>query len=182
MSLLIDSFNHHSNTAAYKQFYYGYAEDTVNTCHLIVRCDATLNGPVDITGNVDIDGDLAVTGTITGAVNVTPNYTVTYKTADFTIPAALLTTYNVYQVDTRNNSITITLPAISTLDANKKRDITIVDVGGALTLYPFTIVTTGTDTIAGDTSVQVVVDYSSIHVLSNADVAPGPLTGKWLIV
>lgn len=182
MSLVVSNANFHSNTAGYKSFYYGWAEDTVNTCHLIVRCDATLNGPVDVKGDLNIDGNLDVSGTITGAVAFVPDYSVTYKTADFTIPSTLATTFNVYQINTTTGPITVTLPAISSLDANKKRQIDIVDVGGALSTNPLTVNTVGTDTIAGDTSVQVSVDYTSLHLLSNADVAPAPPTGKWLIV
>jgi hypothetical protein len=179
MSLILSDANHLSNTAAYKSFYYGYAEDTVNTCHLIVRCDALMNGPVDVTGNVNIDGDLSVTGTITGALQLV--YTVTYQDADFAIPAEYASTFNVYQVNTSAAPITVTLPAIATLDAQKKREIKIVDVGGNLHANPLTIVASGTDTIAGDTSVLVQLDYSGIHLVSNADVAPAAPTGKWLI-
>lgn len=175
MSLVVSNANFHSNTAGYKSFYYGWAEDTVNTCHLIVRCDATMQGPVNINGNLNVNGN------ITGTVIVVPDYTVTYKTADFTIPATLANTFTVYQVDTTAGPITVTLPAISALDANKKRQIDIVDVGGALSIHPLIVNTVGTDTIAGDTSVEVVVDYSALHLVSNADVAPAPPTGKWLI-
>jgi hypothetical protein len=55
-----------------------------------------------------------------------------------------------------------------------------VDVGGALSLHPLTIVATGADTIAGDSSVEVVVDFTGLHLISNANVAPGS-AGKWLI-
>lgn len=181
MSLLLESHNHQSNTSGLKTTQYEYVYDTVNTCHLIVRCDATIQGPVDVNGDVTIDGNLDVTGTITGALAVTPDYTVTYKTADFTIPATLATTFDVYQVDTRVNPITVTLPSIAALDAEKKRQVNIVDVGGALSVHPLIINTAGSDTIAGDTSVEVGVDYSALHLISNADVAPAPPTGKWLI-
>lgn len=177
MSLLLESHNHQSNTSGLKTTQYEYVYDTVNTCHLIVRCDATMQGPVDVTGDVSIDGNLNVTGTITGG---TPNYTVTYKTVDFTIPATLANTFDVYQVDTTLGPITVTLPLIAALDAGKKRSIYIVDVGGKLGENPLTIQTTAPDTVAGDTSVLIQVNYTGMHILSNANVAP-LLAGTWLL-
>jgi hypothetical protein len=180
MSLLIETFGHQSNTSGLKTTQYEYVYDTVNTCHLVVRCDATLNGPVDITGDVTIDGNLDVTGTITGTVLTNPDYRVSYNTTSFAIPSTVATTYEVYQVNTTGGSITVTLPTISTLDALKKRSLFIVDVGGALSINPLTVVTSGGDTVAGDSSVEVSVDYTGLHVLSNANVAPGA-AGKWLL-
>lgn len=174
MSLLIDNFNHISYTTGKKRVFYEYAYDTVNTCRLIVRCDATMQGPVTI------DGDLNVTGTITGTLNINLDYSVSYNTVSFAIPTSLATTFDVYQIDTSSAPLTITLPAISSLDDNKKRNIYIVDVGGALTQNPLTVVTSGTDTISGDTAVEVVVNYTGLHLVSNANVAPGA-AGKWLI-
>lgn len=180
MSLLLEHYNHQSNTSGLKTTQYEYVYDTVNTCHLIVRCDATLQGPVDVTGDVTIDGNLDVTGTITGTLVVNPDYRVSYNTTSFAIPSTLATTFEVYQVDTTGGPVTVTLPPIATLDGLKKRSLYIVDVAGALSVHPLTLVTTGGDTVAGDTSVQVVVDYSGLHILSNANVAPGS-AGKWLI-
>lgn len=174
MSLLIDNFNHLSYTAGKKRVYYEYAYDTVNTCHLIVRCDATMQGPVTIHGNLD------VTGTITGTLNINPDYSVSYNTASFVIPPTLATTFDVYQVDTSAAPMTITLPPIASLDGNRKRNLYIVDVGGALTDHPLTLMTTGTDSIAGDTSVEVSVNFTGLHLVSNANVAPGA-AGKWLL-
>jgi hypothetical protein len=180
MSLLIDNFNHISYTAGKKRLYYEYAYDTVNMCHLIVRCDAQMQGGVDITGDVTIDGNLDVTGLITGTVAGNVNYRVSYNTADFLIPDTLATSYEVYQVDTSSNPVTVTLPTIASLDGLKKRNFYIVDVGGALRENPLTIVTTGGDTVAGETSVSLTVDFTGVHLMSNANVAPGA-AGKWLI-
>lgn len=174
MTLLLESHNHQSNTSGLKTTQYEYVYDTVNTCHLIVRCDATLQGPVTI------NGDLDVTGTITGAFAVTPDYSVTYKTADFTIPSDLANTFDVYQVNTAGGAVTVTLPLISSLNAAKKRQLHIVDVGGALPDNPITIVTAAPDTIAGDTSLTLNVGYSGVHLISNVNVAPGS-AGKWLV-
>lgn len=180
MSLLLEHFNHQSNTSGLKTTQYEYVYDTVNTCHLIVRCDATMEGPVDITGDVTIDGNLDVTGTITGTLLVNQDYRVSYNTVDFAIPSTLADTYEVYQVDTTANPITVTLPSIATLDALKKRSLYIVDVGGALSTNPLTLVSTGGDTVAGDTSVEVMVNYTGLHLISNANVAPAA-AGKWLL-
>jgi hypothetical protein len=174
MSLLLESHNHQSNTSGLKTTQYEYVYDTVNTCHLIVRCDATMHGPVNI------DGNLNVSGTITGAVVGIPEYRVTYKTADFAIPPDFASSFEVYQVNTVSNPITVTLPLISALDASKKRSIYIVDVGGELRVNPLTIQTSAPDTVAGDSSVLVEVDYTGVHLLSNANVAPLS-AGTWLI-
>lgn len=180
MSLLLEHFDHQSSTRGLQRVQYEYASDTVNTCHLIVRCDAQLNGPVDISGDVTIDGNLDVTGTITGTVTTNPDYRVSYNTASFVIPPLLANTYEVYQVNTSSAPITVTLPLISSLDGLKKRSLYIVDVGGALSKNPLRLVTAAPDTIAGDTTVEIVVDYTGVHLLSNANVAPGA-AGKWLI-
>lgn len=180
MSLLLESHNHQSNTSGLKTTQYEYVYDTVNTCHLLVRCDATLNGPVNVTGDVTVNGDLDVTGTITGTVVMNADYRVSYNTVSFVIPSTLATTYEVYQVNTTAAPLTVTLPTISALDGLKKRSLFIVDVGGALSVHPLTLVTTGGDTVGGDTSMEVSVDYTGVHLLSNANVAPVG-AGMWLV-
>ena len=175
-----------------------YVEDTTNTCHLIVRCDALMNGPVVVDGSLDVFGDIAFhepgtcltfpdgtqqcTAQVAGppgppGPNAFTSYTVTLKTANFAIPA--LTTspdyFNVYQVDTSAGAITVTLPAIGTLDNSGCRQHFIVDVGGKLDASPLLIQTSGGDTIGGESSMSVEVNFSAVQLMSNK-------TSTWLVV
>ena len=82
--------------------------------------------------------------------------------------------YDVYQVDTSSNNITITLPEIANF-TNGKRMYIISDVGGNLINNPLTIQRSGTsDTIAGDSSIILNINYSSITLISNT-------TDIWII-
>jgi hypothetical protein len=78
-------------------------------------------------------------------------------------------------VDTTNGPLTINLPSISSLDNDKKRIHYIVDSAGQLSNNNLIIVATGGNTIGGQTSATIVVDYSSIQLVSNT-------ADKWLIV
>lgn len=180
--------------------YNANVENNITTCTLRVRCDAVVEGTLT-TEDVNVNGDLTFTypdscivfgdGTVqcTAQVagppgppgpNVFTSYTITLLTAassPFTVPS--LTTsasyYNVYQLDTTAGAISIVLPAISTLDNSQKRLHYFVDVGGALSVNPVTFTTTGGDTIANETSMELQIDFSAVQLMSNAG-------SKWLVV
>jgi hypothetical protein len=67
------------------------------------------------------------------------------------------------------------LPLISTLDNNQKRIHCIVDSAGQLSNNNLIIAPTGTNTIGGQSSATISVDYSSVQIMSNT-------TNKWLII
>jgi hypothetical protein len=119
-------------------------------------------------------GPTGITGPSTfNSYTVSPVYT-----GSFSIPNSVSATgyYNYYQISTSSSSITVTLPEISTLmDNDLKRQHSIADIGGNLSTNPFTIQTSGSDTIAGDSSLEINVDYSSITIASNTSSA-------WLIL
>jgi len=81
---------------------------------------------------------------------------------------------DIYQVNTTSNSITITLPDISTLTNNKRTHI-FADVGGNLNNNALIIETSGSDLIAGTTSITLNIDYSSVTLISNTN-------GIWIII
>ena len=133
----------------------------------------TVIGPTGPTGAQGVTGP---------EQNFYTNYTITTITSitggtGFNIPE--LTTsqnyYNVYQVDTTNGPLTINLPTISSLDNNKKRIHYIVDSVGQLSNNNLIISTALGNTICGQSSTTLVVNYSSIQIVSNA-------IDKWLIV
>ena len=110
--------------------------------------------------------------------NFYTNYTITQITGPtFNIPS--LTTdpnyYNVYQVDTTVGPLTINLPLISSLDNSQKRIHYIVDSAGQLSNNNLIITPTPPNTIGGESSATIVVDYSSVQIMSNT-------TDKWLII
>lgn len=174
------------------------AQDTTNTCHLIVRCDAIFEGDLVFTGpNACIefaDGSRQCTATLQGATgpvgpvgptglpgpSLFTSYTYATKNADFSIPSASndVDYYNVYGVDTSGlgaSGLTVTLPAIATLDNDQKRLHYLVDVGGNLAQSPLIVQTSGGDAIANDTSVRLELDYGSLQLMSDG-------VNRWLIV
>jgi hypothetical protein len=114
--------------------------------------------------------------------NFYTNYTITTITSTmggtgFNIPVSTSDPnyYNVYQVDTTNGPLTINLPLISSLDSSQKRIHYIVDSVGQLSNNNLIIGATGTNTIGGQSSATISVDYSSVQIMSNTN-------DKWLII
>lgn len=137
-------------------------------------------GPYGKTGPTGPTGSTGSTGP-TGP-NFYTNYTITQITAlsggsTYNIPSSSIDPnyYNVYQVDTTNGTLTINLPLISSLDNSQKRIHYIVDNTGQLSVNNLIIIPTSTDTICGQSSATIVVDYSSIQIMSNT-------VDKWLII
>jgi hypothetical protein len=79
--------------------------------------------------------------------------------------------YNVYQIDTTSNIITITLPSTSGLS----RIYIFSDIGGNLINNNIILQTDGSDTIAGQSSFTANINYSSIQIISNT-------ISKWLVI
>ena len=145
-------------------------------------------GPIGFRGYQGATGNQGATG-IQGATgpqgpiqNFYTSYTITTITSivggtTFNIPSSTsdVNYYNIYQVDTTNGPLTINLPFISTLDNGKKRIHYIVDSAGQLSNNNLIIGATGGNTIGGQTSATIVVDYSSVQIVSNT-------ADKWLIV
>lgn len=153
-----------------------------------------MTGPTGPTGSTNIGptgptgptsgttGSTGPTGPTGSQQNFYTNYTITTITSSiggttFTIPSSTtdVNYYNVYEVDTTNGPLTINLPLISSLDNNKKRIHYIVDSAGQLSNNNLTITPTSTDTIGGESSATIVVNYSSVQIMSNT-------TNKWLII
>lgn len=83
---------------------------------------------------------------------------------------------DIYQVDTSENIITIVLPEISSL-ANQQRKHIFSDVGGKLNINHFIIETpqNSTNTIVGENSLTLTINYSSITIISNT-------INNWIII
>jgi hypothetical protein len=131
-------------------------------------------GPIGVTGAQGFQGE-----TGPAQPNFYTNYTITQITGPtgFNIPALTSSPdyYNVYQVDTTSGPITINLPLISSLDNSQKRIHYIVDSAGQLSNNNLIITPTPSNTIGGESSATIVVDYSSVQIMSNT-------TDKWLII
>jgi hypothetical protein len=132
------------------------------------------------TGAQGLNGVTGAQGTTGPAQpNFYTNYTITQITGPtgFNIPALTSSPdyYNVYQVDTTSGPITINLPLISSLDNSQKRIHYIVDSAGQLSNNNLIITPTPSNTIGGESSATIVVDYSSVQIMSNT-------TDKWLII
>ena len=148
----------------------------VDPCDCFVDC----RGPQGATGAQGATGIQGPQGA--AQPNFYTNYTITEITSalggtTFNIPS--LTTdpnyYNVYQVDTTVGPLTINLPLISSLDNSQKRIHYIVDSAGELSNNNLIITPTPPNTIGGESSATIVVDYSSVQIMSNT-------TDKWLII
>jgi hypothetical protein len=132
------------------------------------------------TGPTGFTGSTGPTGP--GQPNFYTSYTITQIISvtggtGFNIPASTSdpSYYNVYQVDTTNGPLTINLPLISNLDNSQKRIHSIVDGAGQLSNNNLIIGATGGNTIGGQSSATISVDYSSVQIISNT-------SDKWLII
>ncbi len=140
-------------------------------------------GPQGTTGPTGPTGLQGTTGpTGPEQPNFYTNYTIVTITSTigdniFFIPGSTTNSSysNVYQVDTTNAPLTIYLPLISNLDNNQRRIHYIVDSAGQLSNNNLIITPAPSDTIAGQTSLTLTVNYSSVQIISNT-------TDKWLIV
>lgn len=181
------------NLSAYYMFLssaknYSSAENAVMPKSYI---DMVSTGTATDTGATGATGPIRSTGP-TGPTGPQPpnfyiNYTITQITAAtgatgptgtiFNIPALSSDPnyYNVYQVDTTNAPITIILPLISSLDNSGLRIHYIVDNTGELSNNNLIIIPTPSDTIGGQSSAVLVVNYSSVQLMSNTN-------NKWLII
>lgn len=97
----------------------------------------------------------------------------TIKTTNYTV--AVDGTDEFVQVDTSGGAVTITLPEISTITVtgNKLR-IIVIDVDGSASTNNITVSRSSTDTILGQTSYTMNLDYSSVSFVSNG-------SDKWLV-
>jgi hypothetical protein len=147
-----------------------------------------LQGATGATGSQGLRGSTGATGPqgLQGATgepqNFYTNYTITTITSPlggttFNIPSLISDAnyYNVYQIDTTNGPLTINLPLISSLDNSGRRIHYIVDSVGQLSNNNLIITATPSDTIGGQSSATIVVDYSSVQLMSNT-------SDKWLII
>ncbi len=141
-------------------------------------------GPTGPTGNTGPTGPAStVTGPTGPQQNFYTNYTITTITSiaggtAFNVPASTTDPnyYNVYQVNTTNGPLTINLPSIASLtDTSGQRIHYIVDSFGQLSNNNLIIGATGSNTIGGESSATIVVNYSSVQLMSNT-------TNKWLII
>jgi len=145
-------------------------------------------GAQGATGSQGLQGATGATGPqgLQGATgepqNFYTNYTITTITSPlggttFNIPSLISDAnyYNVYQIDTTNGPLTINLPLISSLDNSGRRIHYIVDSVGQLSNNNLIITATPSDTIGGQSSATIVVDYSSVQLMSNT-------SDKWLII
>ncbi len=149
-------------------------------------------GPIGPTGYTGDTGPIGPTGD-TGPIGPTgdtgpagPSFSISYtvsplQTSSFSIPSSIndVNYYNIYQLDTSINSIVITLPEISTLDSDGKREFYITDIGGNLSINNAIIQSSGSDLMNGSNSVTLIVGHSTLHIISNY----GTTTpSRWLIL
>jgi hypothetical protein len=140
-------------------------------------------GPTGHTGNTGPTGHTGNTGpTGPQQPNFYTNYTITTITSitggtGFNIPTSTTDPnyYNVYQVNTTNGPLIINLPSITSLDNGGQRIHYIVDSFGQLSNNNLVITPTPSDTIGGELSATIVVNYSSVQIMSNK-------VNKWLII
>ena len=141
------------------------------------------NGPTGPTGPTGEQGPIGPSGeSIVGPTgpagnNSNINYTIsTILTNQQYILYNDVSDCDIYQVDTSENIITIVLPEISSL-ANQQRKHVFSDVGGKLNINHFIIETpeNSTNTIVGQNSVTLTINYSSITIISNT-------INNWIII
>jgi hypothetical protein len=151
--------------------------DGIRGCEEIDPCDCFSNpciGPQGPPGPPGPQGP--------GQPNFYINYTITQLTSAisgslFSIPASTTDAnyYNVYQVNTTLGPLTIQLPLISSLDNSGQRIHYIVDNIGQLSNHNLIIIPTSPNTIGGQSSLTIVVNYSSVQLMSNKN-------NQWLII
>jgi len=83
---------------------------------------------------------------------------------------------NIFQVNSSAGAMTLTLPSITTSGLTH----IISDIGGQLSIYPITIITTSPNTILNSyTGILMNINYSSYTFVSNQSI--GITGGTWLI-
>ncbi len=86
--------------------------------------------------------------------------------------------YDFYLVDTTSNSINITLPTISSI-TNNKRIHFFTDIGGKLSTNNLTLTGNGGDSICGNSSILLNINYSSVQIAANGGVGG---TNIWMVI
>lgn len=137
---------------------------TTGPTGLIGPTGMALTGPTGmaLTGPTGIEGPTG--GNILTSYSISP-VIITSQTLYSSIPE-----YDIYQLNSVGGSFQITLPLAASLRMHY-----FVDVGGALSSNPVIIQCQGADQIAGDTSVLMNVDYSSVAVASSPP-------SRWMII
>lgn len=172
--------------------YYRCRTCCTDNCKDCVKGDTGPYGPRGIRGIMGETGTtgpngvigptgLGTTGPTGPPASINSSYTLSYNITSFSIPSSITSPnfYDIYQVNTSTQSITVTLPQIYLMDNSYRRIHYITDVGGKLSDYPLIIQTTGSDTICGDNEIIIDRNYSSITLISNA-LTTTP--SSWLIV
>jgi len=157
---------------------YGYTGYTGPTGYTGATGPTGPTGPSGYTGYTGPTGYTGVTGP-TG-LNTMTSYTVSpvMTLNNYTNLYTEVGIYDIYQIDTSSNQINVTLPLISTLN-NYKRSHIFCDIGGNLISKNLQLISQNPDTIAGDTNFLLNINYSSVQIISNANVGGNT---KWLII
>jgi hypothetical protein len=115
------------------------------------------------------------TGNLSWSDNTDCSNNYTIKSVSST-PYTILNTEQHIEIDSSTLAITLTLPEISAIDtANDYKIYIITDTGGNSTTNNITINRSGSDTINGETSMVLNVNYSSVTLKSNG-------TNKWYLI
>jgi hypothetical protein len=134
-------------------------------------------GPTGEQGPIGPSGESIVGPTGPTGINSNINYTIsTILTNQQYILYNDVSDCDIYQVDTSENIITIVLPEINSL-TNQQRKHVFSDVGGKLNINHLIIETSqnSTNTIVGENSVTLTINYSSITIISNT-------INNWIII
>ena len=149
----------------------------INDVPLIIGDGNGPTGPTGEQGPIGPSGESIVGPTGPTGNNSNINYTIsTILTNQQYVLYNDVSDCDIYQVDTSENIITIVLPEISSL-ANQQRKHVFSDVGGKLNINHFIIETpqNSTNTIVGQNSVTLTINYSSITIISNT-------INNWIII
>lgn len=110
------------------------------------------------------------------AAAILPYRDVIYVTnADSPITVADTAMGSVYHVDCTSGAVTINLPSIAALDPDLTKSLVIIKTDSSSNVV--TIARDGTDTINGDTSLLLEVQYAGANLVADADGSPDDWTG-----
>ena len=149
----------------------------INDVPLIIGDGIGPTGPTGTQGLIGPSGESIVGPTGPTGINSNINYTISsILTNNQYILYNDVSDYDIYQVDTSENTITIVLPEISSL-TNQQRKHVFADVGGKLNINHLIIETpqNSTNTIVGENSITITINYSSITIISNT-------INNWIII
>ena len=154
----------------------GYATAAGVSAAAALVSEGNASGFADDASGFADDAAASAVAAAANAAAILPYRDVIYVTnADSPITVADTAMGSVYHVDCTSGAVTINLPSIAALDPDLTKSLVIIKTDSSSNVV--TIARDGTDTINGDTSLLLEVQYAGANLVADADGSPDDWTG-----